>query len=136
MNGYLYVVEFSTGVVKVGKSKQRGKRISDHSTIAHKMGIAVVRIWESHEVTRVDIRERTLITLCRTKGLPRTNGEFAEYFSNLDFDVAVSVGDAVSASTLEGLSRIEINTLSDCSVSGCGLPATRGDLCRKHASKV
>lgn len=136
-SGYLYVVRFSTDVVKVGQSKTRMGRVNDHADMAHKMGISVTASWISRELDQIGLRERSLIATCRMIGKARTRGTASEYFSDLEFGQAVAL-----AEELEGSAEIPIKMVErlladhDCSVTGCYLPATDGGLCKPHRDRL
>ena len=80
----LYVVLFSTGVIKVGKGKNAFKRVKAHITEASRFGVEVPKFFIERNPT---ITEEVLIEFCMQKGT-LCNG--AEYFKNLDYDNVVS----------------------------------------------
>lgn len=82
--GNLYIIEFSTGVIKVGKSSTNGSRERRHRVLAESMGIDVTRSWSTPEIVETDLLERVLIKFCSRYGVCR--GGSLEYFSGLDFD--------------------------------------------------
>jgi hypothetical protein len=59
--GYLYVVEFSTGVLKVGKTVTPRTRIRAHIHGAAPYGVQVTNMWVSEEHENADATEIQLI---------------------------------------------------------------------------
>jgi len=116
--GNLYVIEFSTGVIKVGRTQQkRGHRESEHERIAEAMGISVVRSWSSVTVKQVDTLENILIAYCNKLGTPRRS---LEYFDNLDFDQIVEFATDITTplETKPVSTEIElISTGDECTVT-------------------
>lgn len=80
--GYLYVIEFASGVVKVGKAVNPRRRIATHATHARVHGGEVRHSWVSERHAGFDVTERVLIEGCKQVG------ELAfgnEYFRSVDF---------------------------------------------------
>ena len=80
ISGDLYVIEFSTGVIKVGRSKSGIERVRHHSNEA---GRYLVTIVNSYIMYDAKISEESLIDFCRKNGELFYGNEF---FKNLDFD--------------------------------------------------
>ncbi|MET8985920.1 hypothetical protein ABZW49_10765 [Nonomuraea wenchangensis] len=83
---YIYVVEFATGVVKVGRASHKEHRVADHARTAEKHGVPVVRSWVSEEHQEYAENETALIAFC-TERWPLAGGK--EYFANADYDEVV-----------------------------------------------
>jgi hypothetical protein len=62
--GFLYVIEFSTGLVKVGRSAQPHARIRSHETSAACHGVRIERQWISEEHSNMEGSESKLIWSC------------------------------------------------------------------------
>ncbi len=80
----LYVVLFSTGVIKVGKGKNAFKRVKVHSVEAARFGVTVTNFFieKNPQITEEDLIKFCLLhgTLC--------NGN--EYFNDLDYATVVN----------------------------------------------
>ena len=83
--GHLYVVEFTSGVIKVGKAVGPKSRIASHSKFAAIHGDGIVRSWSSERHHGYSDSERDLITFCKKRG-SRVFGH--EYFRDVTFDDA------------------------------------------------
>ncbi len=84
-DGYLYVVEFSSGVVKVGKTTHPKSRLASHAKHAEIHGAEIRRSWTSQRHHGCSASERELIKFCSARGR-RTAGR--EYYRDLSFDDA------------------------------------------------
>jgi predicted GIY-YIG superfamily endonuclease len=85
--GWLYVVAFSDGVIKVGRTSAAQERIKRHDWDAAKRGAKVVRWWISVKHSNLSQTESVLKQCCS-----RHWALFAgdEYFADADFDTAVT----------------------------------------------
>jgi hypothetical protein len=82
--GYVYVIAFDNGVIKVGRSEKVTKRLKSHEAMARSFGIAVTAQWGSPEHDGWVENERELMRLARELGgVPITD----EYFTGVSFDV-------------------------------------------------
>lgn len=92
--GYVYVIEFSSGVTKVGRTLDVIRRLAQHKTEALKHGHTMVNEWNSSRHVDWIKNERQLISYCaRRSGLPSYGGE---YFTNVDFDEIIEFAEALS----------------------------------------
>jgi hypothetical protein len=66
--GFVYVVEFTSGVVKVGKTANPVQRIANHAHFARIHGGNVRRSWTSEEHYCCGSTERELIEYCAQVG--------------------------------------------------------------------
>jgi hypothetical protein len=96
--GHLYAIEFSTGIVKVGQSKNITRRIASHVAAAAIHDVTADRIWISEPVGRLDDREQELIAFCR-KRWPSANG--GEYFRHANIARIIEWATASGAPTRE-----------------------------------
>lgn len=74
--GHIYVVEFASGVVKVGKSATPEVRIAIHTKLARAHGGDVVGTWISAEHYCCGEAERELIDFCARFGDPVVGREY------------------------------------------------------------
>lgn len=88
--GYLYVVEFSTGIVKIGTSVDPGKRWRDYLSDAYPLGVRITRMWVSPAHRNYRLAERELIRFCTSRG-PARRGEYFEYVAYADAVAYASV---------------------------------------------
>ncbi len=79
---HLYLIEFSTGVVKVGRTISPKERLATHTRSARIHGVDVLRSWVSERHHGCVGTERQLIDLCGRLGA-RVE---AEYFRGVPFD--------------------------------------------------
>lgn len=98
LEGYIYVIEFSSGTVKVGKAKDVAKRLGQHAKDARNHGITIVRSWRSPVHTSRNENEQRLIAFCWEHFGHPVSGE--EYFASADFDVIVQFAAMLSFPTL------------------------------------
>ncbi len=84
--GYLYVLRFSTGIVKVGQTTNPASRLRTHHSEAKAYGAPIVDVWLSPPHGRYLRNETALIRYCASRA-PRLR---SEYFHGLDFEDAVA----------------------------------------------
>ena len=80
----VYIVEFDTGIIKVGKSRNTASRIKRHSDEAKKYGVSITK---SYTKNNSSILESDLIQFCK---LNSTVYYGNEYFKDLNFDSVVN----------------------------------------------
>lgn len=85
--GYLYVVRFTTGVVKVGSTRNPYRRVSRYRSNLNPFGIDVVQCWLSRPHKDYARLEASLIKTAAGIG---TRTRQAEYFYDVDFAKLVS----------------------------------------------
>lgn len=95
--GYLYVVGFSTGVVKVGLTTRPRARMGDHIHAAHPFGVFVQSIWMSEAVPDFSTREQRLIRAMQERYGVGIAG--VEYFHDADFAEAVTIACRIVTNT-------------------------------------
>jgi hypothetical protein len=81
-DGYLYVIQLSTDVVKVGKTRNPRQRIANHIDTAGRFGASVKQVWLSEMHENYSENEQLLITAL---GVPAHGNEFFR----VDFSEAV-----------------------------------------------
>jgi Rha family phage regulatory protein len=97
----LYVLQLSTGVIKVGKSVNPEKRVAQHESDARKYGCFIEKQYISE---KTKLSEDRLIFFCKIKGGIVNSGK--EYFINVDFDEVV---EFLKQNELEGDRQDEFN---------------------------
>lgn len=83
--GFVYVIEFSSRIVKVGRDLR--KRLAEHEKIGRSHGVSISRSWGSELHVRCEDNEVSLIAFCSDRW-PVAGGR--EYFQGADFDAIVS----------------------------------------------
>jgi len=96
-SGHLYILEFSTGVMKVGRSFQPVARIATHTRSALVHGVEVRQSWTSVEHDGCLDTERQLIAFCQDIGEQIDK----EYFRGVAFDAAREVAGRLAARGLD-----------------------------------
>ncbi|MBG0826074.1 hypothetical protein HS048_36005 [Planomonospora sp. ID91781] len=81
--GFIYVVAFDSGTVKVGQAADAATRLAAHRRDAARHGIKVAAEWSSSSHDAFLANERKLIDFCRQKGTPQAGS--SEYFIGLEF---------------------------------------------------
>ncbi len=82
--GHLYVLMFSTGVVKVGKAVDLDSRVATHRYHAKIHGVAITDAWGSEAHPQHSRTERELINFCLRQGVRIDAG--TEYFTGVGFE--------------------------------------------------
>lgn len=88
LDGYIYVIEFSTGTLKAGRSNNPRGRVKTHLEHARKFGATISRLWLS--VPHANYKENEAILL-QELGEPSFG---AEYFASTGFDDAVAIAES------------------------------------------
>ncbi len=91
--GYLYVLQFSTGVIKVGQTTRIHRRLGEHRRDAAAFGVNITRCWVSRPHRGFLKTEAALIEACLIAKGRRVR---QEYFSGVAFDVAVGFADQLA----------------------------------------
>ena len=74
--GCVYALEFSSGTVKVGKTKNADRRLAEHEAAAACFGLSILRRWVSVEHEGCDQTERMMIETLRESQTSLNGGEF------------------------------------------------------------
>lgn len=85
--GWLYVIEFSDGVVKVGRTTDARQRIKRHGWDAKARGAEICSWWISVLHSNTSETERIMKECC-SRHWSLFDGD--EYFADADFDMAVT----------------------------------------------
>lgn len=101
--GHIYVIEFSSGVVKVGKTTDPKRRLAAHASLARVHGGAIRASWMSQQICGYDDAERELIRLCAQVAGPVVGREY--------FDIGLR--EALSLATLVEANRLAAIDLPD-----------------------
>lgn len=96
--GYLYVVEFSSGSIKVGKAMNPASRLASHANYAQVHGAAILRSWTSRGHPGYSGTERQLIAFCKRRST-QTFGK--EYFQGVTFEAARDFADLATQLALD-----------------------------------
>ncbi len=81
--GYIYAIQFSTGVTKVGRTSDPWTRYDQHRSAAETFGVSITRHWVSPLHNRFERTERRLVETA----LELSTGQIrTEYFLGIDFD--------------------------------------------------
>jgi hypothetical protein len=84
--GYLYVLRFSTGTIKVGQTVDLGRRLREHRRDAAAFGVAITDLWISAPLADFLRAELELVRLCASTGQRFKQ----EYFRDIPFAQAVA----------------------------------------------
>lgn len=90
--GYLYVVEFSTGTVKVGQTEDPKRRLGTHRAEAGAFGVSVTNYWISPSHLNFRANETRLINRC----VEVSHRSRKEYFHAVTYARAVEFAGALS----------------------------------------
>lgn len=82
LEGYVYVIKFSSGTVKVGQTSDPGRRFSEHAKAAQVHGRLVTQSWVSTPHVEVKANEDALISYCAERW-EESGGR--ESFANADY---------------------------------------------------
>lgn len=75
---YLYLVEFNSGTIKVGRTRNPASRLKNHATTGRPHGISVSRQWLSQPHRHAEDNERLLLKFCHSRFTSVNEGEFFE----------------------------------------------------------
>lgn len=96
--GHVYVILFSSGVVKVGKAVSPDSRIGDHRYHAAIHGVTITDGMVSDEHPHHSKTERELIRFCAEHGSRIAVG--TEYFTGVDFEAVADFADQATGRRL------------------------------------
>lgn len=96
--GHLYAIEFSSGTVKVGQSRNIARRIASHEAGAARHGVTADCIWISEPIEQLDERERELLAFC-ARQWQTTAGD--EYFRHADITKIIEQANNSGVATQE-----------------------------------
>lgn len=113
-NQYIYVVVFSNGAIKVGRTKNPEKRISQHIDRVSCVGVSVVNSFFTRCVGCVKRAEKELIKRC---SIACTKSYSAEWFDGVAFSSAVAwateIATGLYVADVSGIGHIEHSNLID-----------------------
>ena len=92
-DGHVYVVEFASGVVKVGKAVDPEARLASHAKFAQIHGNSIRRSWTSTRHNDCSSLERQLIEFCKQRGVCVFG---REYFKGVEYAEVRRFGDAIA----------------------------------------
>lgn len=85
---HIYVIQFSSGIIKVGQTRNLDRRLADHEAGAKNHGHDVLRSWTSSAHSTWKAHEQALIDYCEALFGPPVRGR--EHFAGSDFDAVVN----------------------------------------------
>lgn len=86
VGNYVYVIRFSSGTIKVGRSSKLRSRLRKHALSANQMGTSITRYWVSDPCVNDVYNERLLVGFCAGRARRTTGGMSGEYFEGLKFE--------------------------------------------------
>jgi hypothetical protein len=95
LGSYLYIVEFNTGTIKVGRTRCPETRLKNHATAARPHGITVARQWVSQPHWLARDNEDKLIKFCARRYRALNDGEF---FSDATPEDVIAAAERLPAS--------------------------------------
>jgi len=98
--GYLYVLEVTGGIIKVGFSVEPKARLKQHARASEKKALTVTREWVSPVHVEAGLNEEELIASCERLGGVSCMGR--EWFSGVRFDDAVAAAMRLDCTAPEG----------------------------------
>lgn len=96
--GYVYVIEFSTGLVKVGKTSDPAKRLETHRGNGAAFGADITRYWVSAAHDNFDSNETLLIQAMRDLG---GTSNRAEYFTGVSMEESVAAAKSLTLDEID-----------------------------------
>lgn len=81
--GYLYVIQMSDGMIKVGRTRRKDDRLSAHRTFAKNAGVLVVKHSFSQLLTDINEKEMQLISFCQKNS---TACRSREWFDGVNYN--------------------------------------------------
>ncbi len=95
-HGYLYVVAFDTGVIKVGQTCEPRRRIYDHRRNGEAFGARITNLWVSDPHRNYATNEALLLARCAAIGTRLKS----EYFRGVPFRTAVWLASRLECRTV------------------------------------
>lgn len=92
-NGFVYIIEFTGGVVKIGMTTNPVGRITSHAHNARSFGLDVKQVWLSPEHCEYQENERILLASTSLVAEPMHGREF---FKGLDSSVVLKLANELS----------------------------------------
>lgn len=74
--GYVYLVQFDSGAIKVGRTQNPATRLKAHAASARAHGVKIAAQWVSQPIGNSRQNERRLIDLCNDKFVAVNDGEY------------------------------------------------------------
>ena len=92
VSGHIYVIEFSSGIVKPGRTRSWRTRRRDHEASGLVHGVEISREWVSPLHCEYRVNESMLLSFVADRG---TRAHGAEYFVGVDFDEIVEFAESL-----------------------------------------
>ncbi|QYC53725.1 G-I-Y Y-I-G endonuclease [Gordonia phage Leroy] len=96
-HGHVYVIAFSNGTIKVGRTRRPRHRIRTHQDEARRFGISIENLWLSEHHVEYKDTEHSLI--CHMREVA-TASSGAEYFADADFKRTVAFANSLPRSAM------------------------------------
>lgn len=90
--GFVYVLKFATGAVKIGSTACPSRRIGEHRRNAYQLGTRLVDVWLSQPSAEYVWVEGELLDRVRKAGFVRLG---REWFRGLDFQIVIRMACAL-----------------------------------------
>lgn len=91
MTGYIYVLEISTGRIKVGFTTDLRTRLSTHRSTAKAYGAKILQTWKSALHQEAKANEGELIAFCKAYAGSKGDGE---YYEGVPFEAITAHAEA------------------------------------------
>jgi hypothetical protein len=104
---FVYVIEFTSGTVKVGQTANPQGRLHSHKQGARAHGHAIARSWVSAPHVNYDANEQALIAFCSARW---STSSGHEYFANANFDQVVEHAHALPFRRLTAEEEARLDT--------------------------
>ena len=106
--GYVYIVQFASGAIKVGRTQNPASRLKSHAATARAHGIAVAAQWVSQPIATARQNERLLIDFCKVR-FTAVNG--GEYFSGAEIGEVIAFAETLDGSEAGKLRMMQVAVL-------------------------
>jgi hypothetical protein len=93
-SGYLYVIQFSSGTVKVGRATWPAQRLNDHRRYGWAFGVVIWRVWISAQHPSCEVTEDRLIRFAAS--IATGDRARREFFHGADFDQLVRYAESLA----------------------------------------
>lgn len=101
-SGYIYVIEFSNGTIKVGNTTDPASRLGSHASTASAFNITADRVWiSSPHATYIRSENRLIEATAHIAGGRRRR----EYFSGVSFETVRDLAQSIASTTVRDLAR-------------------------------
>lgn len=103
--GHVYVIQFSSKAIKVGRTQNPATRLKSHAAAARAHGIEIAAQWVSQPITNSRQSERQLIDFCKTQFSAVNDGE---YFSGADIGKVLAFAETLDGGEVGGVLMAQV----------------------------